>query len=66
MKKLTILSLCLLAVASASAQKSIVKEAEGKAKAGNDLPAVRTLLAPALTNEETKNEAQTWYVAGLI
>lgn len=66
MKKLSILSLCLLAVASASAQKSLVKEAEGKAKAGGDYSAVRSLLAPALTNEETKNDAQTWYVAGLI
>lgn len=66
MKKLSILGLCLLAVASASAQKSLVKEAEGKAKAGNDYPAVRSLLAPAMTNEETKNDPQTWYVAGLI
>ncbi len=66
MKKLSILSLCLLAVASASAQKSVVKEAEGKAKAGGDYTAIRSILAPALTNEETKSDAQTWYVAGMI
>ena len=32
MKKLSILGLCLLAVASASAQKSLVKEIEAKTK----------------------------------
>ena len=33
MKKLSILGLCLVAALSASAQKSLVKEVEGKAKA---------------------------------
>lgn len=60
MKKFSILSLCLLAIASASAQKSIVKEAE-RASSIND---VRTIIAPALSNPETMNDAYTWYVAG--
>lgn len=68
MKKLAILGFCLLAVAgSASAQKNLVKEVEGKAKGFNaDYAAARKALAPALTNPETKDEAQTWYVAGTI
>lgn len=68
MKKLAILGFCLLAVAgSASAQKNLVKEVEGKAKGFNaDYAAARKALAPALTNPETKDDAQTWYVAGTI
>ncbi len=67
MKKLSILGLCLAAVLSASAQKSLVKEVEGKAKGFNaDFSAARNMLKPALTNPETANEAQTWYVAGTI
>jgi tetratricopeptide (TPR) repeat protein len=67
MKKLFILGLCLMAVAGASAQKSLVKEVEGKAKGFNaDYAAARNQLKPALTNPETQNEAQTWYVAGTV
>ncbi len=67
MKKFFIVALTLLAVGSVSAQKSAVKEAEGKAKSLTpDYGAARSLITPALTNEETKNDAQTWYVAGLI
>lgn len=56
-----------MAVAGASAQKSLVKEVEGKAK-GFDANYVeaRKQLAPALTDAETKDDAQTWYVAGTI
>lgn len=67
MKKLFLLGLCLMAVAGASAQKSLVKEVEGKAKGFDaDYAAARTTLAPALTNDESKGEAQTWYVAGTV
>ena len=67
MKKLFLLGLCFMAVAGASAQKSLVKEVEGKSKGFDaDFAAARTQLAPALTNPETKDEAQTWYVAGTI
>ena len=68
MKKIFILSLCLFAVAGTmSAQKSLVKEAEGKSKGYNvDYSSARKLLKPALTNAESKDDAQTWYVAGNI
>jgi tetratricopeptide (TPR) repeat protein len=67
MKKISILGLCLVAALSASAQKSLVKEVEGKVKAYNaDFSAARTSLKPALTNPESANDAQTWYVAGTV
>lgn len=67
MRKLSILGLCLVAALSASAQKSLVKEVEGKAKGFNaDFAAARDMLKPAMTNPETANDAQTWYVAGTI
>lgn len=67
MKKLFLLGLCFMAVAGASAQKSLVKEVEGKSKGFDaDFAKARTQLAPALTDAETKNDAQTWYVAGTI
>lgn len=67
MKKLFLLGLCFMAVAGASAQKSLVKEVEGKSKGFDaDFAKARTQLAPALTDAETKDDAQTWYVAGTI
>jgi tetratricopeptide (TPR) repeat protein len=68
MKKIFILSLCLFAAAGTiSAQKSLVKEAEGKSKGYNaDYASARKLLKPALTNAESKDDAQTWFVAGNI
>lgn len=67
MKKLFLLGLCFMAVAGASAQKSLVKEVEGKSKGFDaDFAKARTQLAPALTDAESKNDAQTWYVAGTI
>ncbi len=67
MKKLVILGLCLFTAAGLSAQKSLVKEVEGKTKGyNNNLTEARQELAPALTNPETKDDAQTWFVAGNI
>lgn len=60
MKNLSILSICLLTAAGASAQMSAVKEAE---RAG-DIKDARALIAPALTNPESKGDVYTWYVAG--
>ena len=49
MKKLSILGLCLVAALSASAQKSLVKEVEGKAKGFNaDFAAARDMLKLSL------------------
>lgn len=67
MKKLSFLGLCLLTVASASAQKNLVKEVERAIKADNpNYTEARAQIAPALTNEESKGEAYTWYVAGTL
>lgn len=67
MKKLSILGLCLLAVASASAQRSLVKEVEGKSKGFNaDFTNARKMLKPALDNAESKGDVLTWVVAGNI
>ncbi len=67
MKKIFLLGLCLASVAGVSAQKNLVKEIEGKAKGFNaDYVEARKMLAPALTNDETKDDAYTWYVAGSI
>lgn len=65
MKKFSILGLCLIAGVSASAQMSLVKDVEHSIKAGNaDLAAALANIQPALTNDESKGEAQTWFVAG--
>lgn len=67
MKKISLLGLCLLAIGSASAQNDLVKQVERTVKAGNvDYAAVRSEIAPALTNPETKDGAYAWYVAGKI
>ena len=60
MKKISILGLCFLTVASVSAQKNVVKEAER----ATTIKDARTIIAPALTNPETANDVYTWYVAG--
>ena len=67
MKKISLLGLCLLAIGSASAQTNLVKEVERTIKGDNvDYEAVRAQIAPALTHDETKNDAQTWFVAGKL
>lgn len=67
MKKLAILSLCLMTAAGLSAQKNLVKEVEGKSKGYKEnLEQARKDLAPALTNQESKDDAYTWFVAGNI
>lgn len=65
MKKVTILSLCLLAFASASAQKSLVKEVERGLK-GNPAfyPEAVNKIKPAFTNPETEKDAFTYFLPG--
>lgn len=65
MKKITVLGLCLLTLGTVSAQKQLVKEVERemKANAGSYPESVKKL-APAFSNEETANDAFTFYVAG--
>lgn len=65
MKKVSILGLCLLAIGSASAQKSLVKEVERNLKSNPaSYPEQMNRLAPAFTNAETASDPQTWVIAG--
>lgn len=65
MKKFTILSLCLLTLGTAAAQKQLVKEVERDMKANAaSYPDQIKRLAHAFTNEESAKEAYTWFVAG--
>jgi len=66
MKKLSILALCIAAATvGANAQMSVVKEAESASKGMSpDYGKALETIKPALTNDETKGLAQTWYVAG--
>lgn len=64
MKKKLFFGLCVAAATvTATAQVNAVKEAERAAKDGN-YKAAMELLQPAFTNEETANDAKTWFVAG--
>lgn len=63
-KALSIMGLCLLTAASATAQKTVVKEAENAMKSGKPFTEVVTIITPAFTNAETQNQAQTYYVPG--
>ena len=67
MKKLGLtLGLCLLASVSFG-QKKAVSEALKLAKDANpNFTEARTKIKEALSNEETKNDAKTWYTAGQI
>ena len=67
MKRL-LLTVALCVAASASfAQKKAVKEAQGIAKGDKaDFTEARALIKGALENPESKDDAQTWYVAGFI
>ena len=64
MKKKLFFGLCVAAATvTGTAQVNAVKEAERAAKDGN-YKAAMELLQPAFTNEETANDAKTWFVAG--
>lgn len=63
MKKIALFGLCLAVAASASAQTSLVKEAEREAKAKNYEKAM-TMIEPAFSNPETSGYAFTYFVPG--
>lgn len=58
----------LVAVTSGYAQKKAVSAAKNKAMNSEqpDFAGAREAIRPALENDETKDQANTWYVAGLI
>ncbi len=64
MKKLSLLSACLLAGLSMSAQQAVVKDAEKAMKDGKSFDEVCQIMAPATQNPETKDQAVTYYIPG--
>ena len=67
MKKTIFLAALVLIGSSCFAQKTAVRSAKNLAMQETpDFDAARAAIRPALENEETKNQAETWYVAGLI
>ena len=65
MKKVSLAALFFAATMGLSAQNALVKEVEREIKGSNpNYKAAIEKLAPALTNAESSEEAQTWYVAG--
>ncbi len=68
MKKILFMAALALVGANCFAQKANVKQAKNAALAAEnpDFAGAREAINPALTNPETANQAETWYVAGLI
>ena len=67
MKKSIFLAALVLISAGCFAQKSLVNQARNLADSENpDYAAARATIAQALENDETKDQANTWYTAGLI
>ncbi len=67
MKKTIFMAALVLISACCYAQKANVKKAKNLVlQETPDFDAARATIAPALTDEETKGLAETWYVAGLI
>ena len=67
MKKVVLSVVMLLVTGFAFAQEKAVKEAKKIAGAVNpDFPQAEQLISGALTNPETKDQAETWNVAGFI
>lgn len=64
MKKTLILGLALASALGISAQTSVVKDVENGLKKNDDCEKLLNQIQPALTNPETAELAQTWYVAG--
>lgn len=65
MKRKSILLLCALTAVGAFAQKNLVEEVDHEIGGYNsDFKAACEKIKPALTNEETKGDVKTWFVAG--
>ena len=66
MKKIVTLALCFASLASVSAQKQIVDQANKLAGKSGQLSEARNLIKQAMQNPETQNDARTYFVAGKI
>lgn len=64
MKKIALLAISVVTTFAATAQSAVVKEAERAMKGGKEAKEVVSIITPALTNTETANLAQTWYIPG--
>lgn len=65
MKRTSVLLLCALTTFGAIAQKSVVDEVDNILdKMSPDYKSAAEKIVPALTNEETKADAKTWYLGG--
>lgn len=64
MKKLSLLSACLMAGLTMSAQQAVVKDAERAMKDGKSFEEVVQIMAPATQNPETKDQAITYFIPG--
>lgn len=62
MKKASFVALCLCAGMAASAQNSLVKDAQKSFKAGSDYAKWVETLTPAFSNAESKDQAFTYFV----
>ena len=67
MKKILCLAAVALISASCIAQKANVRKAENLALAETpDYAGARAAIKEAIANDETKDQAKTWYIAGMI
>lgn len=64
MKKIALLTLSVVTAFAATAQTTIVKEAERAMKSNKDASEVVSIIKPAFTDLETATLAQTWYIPG--
>jgi tetratricopeptide (TPR) repeat protein len=64
MNKISLMAAMLLVGASATAQTSVLKEAEAAMKSNKAYTEVEKIAKPAMANGETKNMAQTYYFPG--
>ncbi len=66
MKKFLTLALCMVAAGSICAQKQVVDQVAKLSGKNDKIAEARALLQQAMENEETKNEARTYYVGGKL
>ena len=67
MKKYVVTGLLCFAVCTSFGQKKAVTSAKNEIKGSNpNITEARSLIKEALVDVETANDAETWYVAGLI
>lgn len=64
MRKIALVGALILAATAANAQLNVVKDAERAMKEGKSAKEVASIMQPALTNAETAQMAQAWFIPG--